>query len=186
LAEAGWVDSDDDGRLDRDGQSFSIELLAPAENELRQDIALLVQADLERVGVDVETRIVEWGTLMAALRDGDFDAVVNQWEEPTQIDLAGLWHSPPPGEPTFNFGRYADPQVDRLLAEVGDLTDFAEQKPLFDEIQRLVVAGQPYAFLVENVRLTAHTSRIKGADINAASPFFNIAEWYVATAAETE
>ena len=186
LAEAGWADNDDDGRLDRDGETFSIELLAPAENELRQDIALLVQADLERVGIEVTTRIVEWGTLMAALRDGNFDAAVNQWEEPTQIDLGGLWYSPPPGESTFNFGRYANPDVDRLLDEVGELTDFAAQKPVLDQIQSLIVADQPYTFLVENVRLTAHTSRIRGADINTASPFFNIAEWYVAAAAETE
>lgn len=181
LAAAGWADTDDDGFLDKQGQTFSIELLAPAENGLRQDIALLVQEDLKRIGVKVELRIVEWGTLMAAMNDGDFDAVVNHWEEPTQIDLGGLWHSTPPDEPTFNFGRYANPEVDRLLDEVGELTDFAEQKPILDKIQELIVADQPYTFLLENTRLTVHSSRIKGAEINAATPFFNIAEWYVVT-----
>jgi peptide/nickel transport system substrate-binding protein len=181
LAAAGWADTDDDGFLDKQGQTFSIELLAPAENGLRQDIALLVQEDLKRIGVKAEPRIVEWGTLMAAMSDGDFDAVVNHWEEPTQIDLGGLWHSAPPDEPTFNFGRYANPEVDRLLDEVGELTDFAAQKPILDRIQELVVADQPYTFLLENTRLTVHSSRIKGADINAATPFFNISEWYVET-----
>jgi len=181
LAAAGWADTDDDGFLDKQGQTFSIELLAPAENGLRQDIALLVQEDLKRIGVKVEPRIVEWGTLMAAMNDGDFDAVVNHWEEPTQIDLGGLWHSAPPDEPTFNFGRYANPEVDRLLDEVGELTDFAKQKPILDRIQELIVADQPYTFLLENTRLTVHSSRIKGAEINAATPFFNIAEWYVVT-----
>ena len=181
LAAAGWADTDDDGFLDKQGQTFSIELLAPAENGLRQDIALLVQEDLKRIGVKAEPRIVEWGTLMAAMSDGDFDAVVNHWEEPTQIDLGGLWHSAPPDEPTFNFGRYANPEVDRLLDEVGELTDFAAQKPILDRIQELIVADQPYTFLLENTRLTVHSSRIKGADINAATPFFNISEWYVET-----
>lgn len=182
LANAGWTDTDDDGFLDRDGEVFSIELLAPAENELRQDIALLVQEDLKRIGVKVEPRIVEWGTLMAAMRDGDFAAVVNHWEEPTQIDLESLWHSAPPGEPTFNFGRYSNPEVDRLLAEVGEVFEFAAQKPILDRIQELIVADQPYTFLVENTRVTVQSSRLRGAEINAATPFFNISQWYVMTA----
>jgi len=181
LKAAGWTDTDGDGYLDREGETFAIELLAPAENGLRQDIALLVQEDLKRVGIRVEPRIVEWGTLMAALQEGAFDAVVNTWEEPTQIDLAGLWHSTPSGEPTFNFGRYANAEVDRQLDEVGELTDFATQKPILDRIQELIVADQPYTFLLENTRLTVHASRIRGAEINAATPYLNISEWYVVT-----
>ncbi len=178
---SGWSDTDGDGVLDKAGIDFAIELLAPAENELRQDLAILIQEDLKRIGVKAEPRFVEWGTLMAAMQNGEFDALINGWEEPTQIDLAGLWESVPPGEPTFNFGRYSNPEVDRLLIEVGDMTDFAEQKPLFDRIQALIVADQPYTFLVENTRITAHTSRVKGVDANAATPYFNIDEWYVKT-----
>jgi peptide/nickel transport system substrate-binding protein len=186
LAEAGWTDSDGDGLVDRDGQTLSIELLAAAESERRQDIAILVQEDLGRIGVAVEPRTVEWGTLMAAAQDGDFDAMINVWEEPTQIDLEGLWHSVPPEEPTFNFGRYANDEVDILLAEVAAITDFAGQKPLLDRIQELIVADQPYTFLLENTRITAHSSRIRGAEINAATPYFNIDEWYVKTGAGPE
>jgi len=181
LENAGWTDTDGDALVDRDGQPLSIELLAPAENELRQDIAILIQEDLKRIGVKVELRFVEWGTLMAAMKDGDFDALINLWEEPTQIDLEELWHSAPPGEPTFNFGRYSNPDVDELLAEVALITDFAEQKPKYDRIQELIVTDQPYTFLLENTRLTAHSSRIQGAEVNAATPYFNIHEWYVET-----
>jgi peptide/nickel transport system substrate-binding protein len=179
LGEAGWRDSDGDGVVDREGAQLTIELLAPSENELRQDIAILVQEDLRTIGVEVEPRFVEWGALSAAMRSGDFDAIVNMWVEPTQIDLAEIWHSPPADQPTFNFGRYANPEVDRLLEEVSEIATFEEQKPLLDRIQELIVADQPYTFLVENVRLTAHNSRIRGARINAATPFFNVDEWTV-------
>jgi peptide/nickel transport system substrate-binding protein len=181
LEAAGWTDTDGDGFLDKDGDTFTIELLAPAENELRQDLAILIQEDLKRIGVRAEPRFVEWGTLMAAMQDGAFDALINGWEEPTQIDLAGLWQSAPAGEPTFNFGRYSNSEVDRLLVEVAGMTDFADQKPLFDRIQELIVADQPYTFLVENTRLTAHNSRLLSVDANAATPYFNIDEWYVRT-----
>ena len=100
----------------------------------------------------------------------EFDALVNMWEEPTQIDLEGLWASPLEGEPTFNFGRYSNSEVDRLLTEVASIGDFAGQKPALDRIQELIVADQPYTFIVENAQIAAHSSRIRGAEINAATP----------------
>ncbi|MGD8440782.1 MAG: ABC transporter substrate-binding protein [Holophagae bacterium] len=184
LAEAGWRDSDNDGMADRDGAALSVELLAPAENETRQDLAILIQEDLRRVGVAAELRIVEWGTMVSAMQSGEFDGLINQWQEPTRIDLDGIWHSAGPGDPTFNFGRYSNPEVDHLLSAVADVADFHAREPLYDRIQELIVADQPYTFLVETVRITAHSSRIHGADINAATPYFNIGDWFVRTEAD--
>ena len=180
LAGAGWSDSDGDGVLDRGGEDLEFELLAPSESEVRQDVALMIERDLARIGVRVTPRFVEWGALQAAMAGGDFDAFVNRWVEPTQVDLWGIWHSSPPGEATFNFGGYRNPEVDRLLEAVEEAPDFADQKPLLDEIQNLIVADQPYLFLVENTRLVGHNTRIRGADINAASVFFNVVDWEIA------
>jgi peptide/nickel transport system substrate-binding protein len=184
LAEAGWTDGDGDGLVDRDGEPLTIELLAPAENQLRQDIAILVQEDLKRIGVRVEPRFVEWGTLIAVMRDGAFDGVVNKWDEPTRVDLEEIWASPVEGEFSLNSGRYSNPEVDRLLAGFAELDAFADQKPVVDRIQELIVADQPYTFLVENVRLAAINTRVRGAKVNAATPYFNIDEWYVKSAGE--
>jgi peptide/nickel transport system substrate-binding protein len=179
LADAGWEDHDGNGTLDRDGTDLSFELLAPAESETRQDVALMIERDLARIGVTVTPRFVEWGALQAVMASGEFDALVNAWVEPTQVDLSGVWHSAPPGEPTFNFGHYANPEVDRLLEQVDAAPTFADQKPLLDRIQQLIAADQPYLFLVENTRLVGHSARLRGADINAASTFFNITEWEI-------
>jgi len=179
LSEAGWNDTDGDGVLDQEGRDLVFEIMAPSENELRQDICLLVERDLARIGVRVTPRFVEWGAMQQAMDSGQFDAVVNRWEEPTQVDLGEIWHSAPPGVPTLNFGHYANPEIDRLLEEVATLSSFEDQKPLFDRIQALIVADQPYAFLVENMRLSAIATRIRDAEINDASPYFNLEEWYV-------
>jgi peptide/nickel transport system substrate-binding protein len=180
LAEAGWNDSDGDGTLDLDGREFEFEFLAPAESEVRQDIALMIERDLGHIGIKVVPRFIEFGAVQAALSEGDFDAFANRWIEPTQVDLEGIWRSAPADTPTFNFGRYSNPEVDRLLDEVAEAPDFATQKALLDRIQEIIVADQPYTFLVENVRLVGLDSRVQGADINDATIFFNIEEWYVA------
>ena len=71
-------------------------------------------------------------------------------------------------------------RVDRLLDAVAAAPDFATQKPLLDRIQEIIVADQPYTFLVENVRLVGLDSRVRGADINDATIFFNVEDWEVA------
>lgn len=179
LDAAGWRDSDGDGIRELDGTPFRLELLAPSENELRQDIAVLIEQDLARIGVDATPRFVEWGTLLARLDAGDFDAAIHAWSEPTMIDLGGVWHSTGPDEPTFNWGGYADPEVDRLLELAAEEPDPAVQKPLYDRVQELVVADQPYTFLAESLRLVGVHRRIRGADINDASPYFNLEQWWV-------
>jgi ABC-type transport system substrate-binding protein len=126
---------------------------------------------------------VEWGTLLALEGRGDFDGIVNRWIEPTLIDLEELWHSADPGEPTMNSGGYSNPEVDRLLTEVAKLADFAEQKPLFDRIQALIAADQPYTFLAETYRLVGVRERVRETTINDASPYFNLEEWWVENAA---
>ncbi len=183
LAEAGWHDSDGDGMADRGGERLTVELLAPAENATRQDMAILIQENLRQIGVAAELRVVEWGTMMAAMQNGEFDGLVNLWQEPTRIELDGIWRSAAPGEASFNFGRYSNPAVDRLLDEVAATVGFSERRPLYHDIQELIVADQPYSFLVETMRITAHRSRLRGADINAATPYFNIDEWYVVDSA---
>ncbi len=179
LAAAGWQDSDGDDILDRDGRSFSFEVLAPAESEVRQDIALMIERDMRSIGIEVVPRLIEWGAVQAAASKGDFEALINRWVEPTQVDLEGIWRSAPPDTATFNFGRWASPEVDRLLDAVAGAPDFADQQPFFDRIQELIVTDQPYTFLVENVRLVGLNSRIRGAEINDATIFFNVEDWHI-------
>ena len=180
LAESGWEDHDGDGILDHNGQPLAFEVLAPSESEVRKDVCLLLERDLARIGVRATPRLMEWGAVQAAVAKGNFDAFVNRWIEPTQVDLEGIWHSAPPGVPTFNFGHYANHEVDQLLVKVAAASDFETQKPLLDRIQALIVADQPYTFLVENTRLVGVNSRIHGAKINDATLFFNVDEWEIA------
>lgn len=179
LAAAGWTDSNGDGIVDRNGVDFTFEMLTNTENELRQDICLLVEENLERIGIRAEPRFVEWGTLLALETRGDFDAIVSRWIEPTLIDLDELWRTPPESGPTLNSGGYSNPEVDRLLDAAAVATSFEDQKPLLNRIQEIIVEDQPYTFLAETMRLVGVRSTVRGAEFNDASPYFNLEDWYV-------
>jgi len=137
----------------------------------------LALRDLRAIGVDATPRTVEWGTFLSRLRDGDFDGAVNRWVEPTQIDLEDVWHTPPEAIESSNYGRYSNPGVDRLIQEVADVSDIDLQKELYGQIQQLIVADQPYTFLVEGRKLRAISTRVRGSIQNDATPYFNLEAW---------
>ncbi|MCP4902824.1 MAG: hypothetical protein GY906_38170 [bacterium] len=179
LAEAGWSDSNDDGVLDREGTSFTFELMTNNESQTRRDVAMIVKDQLKLIGVDVRLHFIDFGSLSARQSTGQFDAYVGAWIEGTFIDLQDAWLSAAEGEPTYNYVRYSNAKVDELILEMNELPNFASQKPLVDEIQRLIVADQPYTFLYERTQISGLNTRVHGADINELSPYYNIEHWFV-------
>jgi peptide/nickel transport system substrate-binding protein len=168
--------------IDRNGKPFAFELLTNTETQHHQDACTLIHEQLARVGISATTRLLDLGALYSLMSRGDFDAYLASWREPTMIDLEEVWHSPEPEAPGSNFIGYSNPEVDRLIIEANQASDFQTQKPMFDRIQELIVADQPYTFMYESYRRTGISTRIHGAVINDATPYFNLEDWYVAGA----
>ncbi|MFH1176088.1 MAG: ABC transporter substrate-binding protein, partial [Acidobacteriota bacterium] len=178
LAEAGWGKLNREGIRERDGRPFAFDLEYPATNTLRAELAVLIQADLARLGIRVTPRQVEFTTLMAKQETGSFDALLAAWEEATKVELTSVWSTPSPSQGTNNFVGYSNPEVDRLIAAARAEPDYTRAKIIFDRLQELIVEDQPVTFLYEASSLVGINRHIRGADINALSMFFNIEEWY--------
>lgn len=179
LEAAGLRDTDGDGWREFQGKPWVIELLYASVNPLRAQAALLIQADLAKVGVKVRPTPIEFTAAMARQEEGNFDAVISAWEEATKVDLTSLWVTPSPQAGSSNFIGYSNPEVDQLVAQAREETDLEKVKLLLNRAQEIIVEDQPVTFLYEAVRLVGLSRRVKGANINPISPFFNLPEWYV-------
>ncbi|RLI78644.1 hypothetical protein DRP05_06500 [Archaeoglobales archaeon] len=60
LKEAGWVDSDGDGVVEKDGKEFSVTLYTYPQRPGLKPMAEAIQAYLKDIGIKTELRVMDW------------------------------------------------------------------------------------------------------------------------------
>jgi len=179
LEEEGWTDSDGDGWLDRDGERFEFELMTNQGNQIRNDIQVMVQEQLAKIGVKVDPLILEWTVMLERHKASDFDAVISAWRVGTKVDLAPIWSCEARKQGGYNRVDYCNPEVDRLNSTACGILDFEEARPLFFQAQEIIYEEQPYTFLYNPHALLALQERIAGARPDAISMYHNLQDWRV-------
>jgi peptide/nickel transport system substrate-binding protein len=179
LAQAGWFDSNNDGIVDKNGRRFEFEMTTNQGMQVRADVMTMVQEYLRRVGVKVNTRVLEWGAFMDGVVKGDFASCVLGWKVGTRADLYSFWHStatPPAG---FNAGRYRNPRVDALIEQARNTQELGRAGALWHECQRLIYDDQPIFFLAVPNEVVALRAKFCGVEPNAHGFFVNLTDWWV-------
>ncbi|MCP4805310.1 MAG: hypothetical protein GY913_23120 [Proteobacteria bacterium] len=177
LAERGWVDTDGDGILDRDGQPFSFTLLTNSGNPRRAKAAIIIQANLADVGVEMNIEKLESNTFFSRLRKKDFEAALSGWSASTFVDMSNLWHS---GHSSGqNYPNYDNPQVDALIEEALRTPDPEKAQALWKQVQAQVHADQPYTFLYWRDDIVGVSDRFESADVDFLYPYNHLERWDV-------
>jgi ABC-type transport system substrate-binding protein len=147
LDEAGWKPGPDGIRI-KEGKRLSFTLLANNGNEIRRDIATLVQDDLKQVGVEVKVEIYEWAVLLSRfVNKGEFDAIVLGWGLGNDFDQYAIWHSSQTHPEELNFVDYQNPKVDHLLSDLRQEYSRPAILKMAAELQQTIYNDQPYLFL---------------------------------------
>jgi peptide/nickel transport system substrate-binding protein len=178
LAEAGWRKGPD-GALRKDGMPFSFTLLTNQGNEQRVKTAVIIRGMLEKLGIEVKIRSVEWAAFLKQfVMPGRFDAVILGWTLPQDPDGYDVWHSSRRNG-GLNFVGYADTEADACLEAARSTLDRAERKKYYDRFQEILHRDQPYCFLYVPYELTAVQRRFRGIDPAPAGVFYNVDQWWV-------
>jgi len=180
LAEAGWTDHDGDGWLDKDGQPFRFTLITNQGNDVRKQVAELVQQQLKGVGIQVDIKIIEWSTFVHEFIDKRrFEAVLLAWSLARDPDLYDLFHSSKTKEGEYNFCGYANPEVDRLLVEGRRTFDQTKRQDIYRQVHRILAHDRPYTFLYVADALPIIHRRIRNVVSSPIGIGYNMIDWYV-------
>lgn len=150
LAEAGWVDSDKDGTLDKTigGKKtpFRFSLIYP--NKDTEKYWTIYQQDLKKAGIVLDLKYMEWNSFLKLLDDGNFDSAALAWGA-TDIDWEPkqIWHSSSAVPGGSNFIYYKNPEVDKLIDDVRVTLDKNKRRQMLSKVYEIIANDAPYVFL---------------------------------------
>lgn len=185
LAEAGWEDSNGDNVLDKmiNGklESLEMDIKYPVGKSFYKDVSQILKDEAERVGIKLNLRSSEFGTLKEDMQKRAFDLVVLGWgQTPMVDDLKQIWHTESDTENGNNMVGFGTPETDALIDEIRTTMDEAKRKELYFRFQEIVHEQQPYIFLVAPKMCTAISKKFKNAKSTALRPGYFAREFQLA------
>lgn len=180
LAEAGWIDSDGDGILDKNGVPFRFEMLVVAGSNVYEQIATIYKEELERAGIAMGIRKLDWAAFLQPIQNHEFDACMLGWSLGIEPDPYQLWHSSGADKPgSSNFVGFRSEKADRIIEEYRVTFDKDVRIDLLRQFQEIVYEEQPYTFLfIRRAPLAIH-HRIVNIHFYPVRPSYDLREWYV-------
>ncbi|VAX39903.1 Oligopeptide ABC transporter, periplasmic oligopeptide-binding protein OppA (TC 3.A.1.5.1), partial [hydrothermal vent metagenome] len=148
LAEAGWVDTDNDGVLENErGDEFTFEFTRTAGSLLTERVAKFVTDSCAAVGIRVVDRPVDWSIYDQILKARDFDALIMGWSASSpESDPTQIWHTDSMQNQGHNFIQW-DAGQDPLIEKIRTTIDTEERMATFHKLHALMNEEQPYTFV---------------------------------------
>jgi peptide/nickel transport system substrate-binding protein len=166
LANAGWVDRDGDGVLEKDGKKFALEMLIIPGSAATTQFIQTVQAEMKKIGVQMEIRSVDGAAFMQQVHAGNFACAYLAWELDADPDPHSLFHSsqfPPRGQ---NFVFYSNPEADRLIDKARRELDPTKRRNLYWHLHKVLADDQPYTWTVQVAMKWGISKRLGGVSIS--------------------
>lgn len=161
-------------------EGAQIRFVVNAGNIQREDWLIYTQQALQEVGIEVIPETMEWATLVSSVTErkefevvgGDFAGVT---AEPTE--LYEDFHT----NGTSNYSSYSNPDLDALLDQARETIDIEEARPIYSEIQKIIIEEVPFFFAW--YRPFLHTVNNKWAgytDSGQEGLFYTLKDWTAA------
>ena len=116
-----------------------------SSDPFRIRLATIVQSQLREVGIQVALHSYDWGTFYGDIKSGRFQMYSLVWVGINTPDIFRyVFHStsaPPDGA---NRGRFASPEVDRLIEEAEAADSIELQAPIYHVLQAQLLQELPY------------------------------------------
>jgi peptide/nickel transport system substrate-binding protein len=119
---------------------------------------------LKAVGFDVDLRVIgDWAGYVDTLKKRAFNLFMLGWGsstgDPDQV-LQSLFSSQRAGQ-AWNYGAYANKEIDELTKEARSTFDEAKRKAIYADIQKRLFADAPWLFMYRGTTFTAVGEKVK-------------------------
>ncbi|MEM2614104.1 MAG: ABC transporter substrate-binding protein [Nitrososphaerota archaeon] len=151
LDAAGYVDRDRDGCRDLpDGRPIRMRIIVPYGWTDWMFAIINIADDLRKVGICAEAQFPDFGLYISEIDRGTYDAAINNFGSfaaPSPYSLYYWAFNATPGIWTGDHGRYDNPELERLITELGRIPPLPEYeseiKAKLRKIQEILLEEMP-------------------------------------------
>lgn len=175
LTTAGWLDSNKDGVLDKNGKPLQLELVIMSGSQTTSQFGQMVQAEMKKVGVDLELAILEPAMAIQRVLSGNYQSAYLGFDLDNDPDPFNILHSsqfPPRGQ---NFAYYRNAEVDRLIEASRRELDRSKRKDMYWRIHEIVAQEQPYTWTIQVSSKWGLNRRVRGVELSRG---YGLVRWY--------
>jgi peptide/nickel transport system substrate-binding protein len=171
LDQAGWKVGSN-GIRTKDGQPLKLTITTHTEDPDRRQVIEVLQAQFQSVGIQADTNVKAFASLLPDLQAGKYQIVVIGWLNLTNPDQAMFRQFTIGG--AANYGKCNDPQLDKLIKDARATLDQTKAKDLYQQASKLVVQNAYYIFLQYQEYIAIHRADLQGFVINPVQYFYSM------------
>jgi len=155
-----------------------LEVMVSTGNEVREKSAILIQQDLQKIGIKTKIQTLDFPTLLTNARNGDYD-----------LCFIGSAGSVDPSESVpnvtagymNNFAQLSDPTLGQIGESGAKEITFEARKKIYDQYQEELFKQMPMAFLYHTNDLFAYSDKLENVREGAIDYNINknVWEWKV-------
>jgi peptide/nickel transport system substrate-binding protein len=187
LDEAGWVDSNNDGTRDKDGEELVLRYVTTTR-PVRKDTQAVVQQQLAEIGIGVELFNFEGDVFFASFAEGGpcatGEADICQWSNVASFpdpntDIFLCSEVPTEEDPAGNNYFICDEELDKLFQEQSVTVDATKRQELMNQAQQIIYDNVYYIGMWDDSDQWAVNPRLTNVKFSGVNPFFNANEWEI-------
>lgn len=178
LKEIGYIDTNGDGYVDKNGKNLSFTLIVPTGNPVREKTGVIIQSNLKEVGIEIKLAPKPMSAVMSEVvhpKEKKYDLFLmgNQCE--LEPDPGPNWYS----DASWNFVRYINPKTDELINKGLVETDPKKRASIYNEFGRIINRDIPWLPLYVQDATMVCNPNLKNYEPNTFVGFHNVHKWQV-------
>lgn len=181
LDSLGWKSKTPDGIRERNGQRLQFKILVPTSSLNRLRMAVLLQAQLRKIGVNALLDELDFPTFSQRFDHRDFEAAMGTWHLGTSAaSVNQLWTTKAATDKGgANKGSYTSPIFDAYVDSATSSFDAAKSRYYYRRAYETAIGDAPAIWLYEPRLVIGVHKRIQTGPIRPDAWWSSIADWSI-------
>jgi peptide/nickel transport system substrate-binding protein len=180
LDSLGWRRAGAGSTRARNGVPLKFKVIVPVSSQSRMRMAVLIQEQLRRVGVEMEIDQMDYSAFSARQSARSFDAALAAWHlgsSPSAIRHTWTSAAAEPGG--LNYSGYRSPVFDALVDSALRTHSLVSSKDYFRRANQTIVDDAPAVWLYEPRTILAVNERVRTTPMRPNAWWLDIARWVI-------